>query len=366
MLIFAGTSSWYGVSCSGSVVVCKPPSCLPARSHGHHAPMCATLHHPPTEPTSLPHHLSHSPSRDPKVCSHYSCALGGAALWQDVDNGVSGTLPTEIGWLTGLTNVDLSYNALSKTLPTEVGMLTGLTSIDLGKNSFTGTIPSQIGNCGVPCVPPARSRLTYLNAASPSPGAWTALYSSCESQPPPAPTRHLLPPTSHVDSSWRSDILICGTVDGLGLGVADWGIGQNQFTGSLPSQIGMFTALIYYFDISGNSHTGAWSAVFIAIPLSPLTSFIARFHPVTNRAVGILLLLHGPKPKLIVGQYTVSELVHACDLLRSDMQPCSRRSQVGRLTQFSAGMRFYSNRLSGPIPSEVTPRLMCARLDQTR
>ena len=125
---------------------------------------------------------------------------------QGAGNDISGTLPTEIGWLTGLTYVDLSYNALSKTLPTEVGMLTGLTSIDLGKNSFTGTIPSQIGNCGVPCVPSARSRLTYLNAASPSPGAWTALYSSCESQPPPA--------APSPRSTWtprRSDMLICGT-----------------------------------------------------------------------------------------------------------------------------------------------------------
>ena len=188
-------------------------------------------------------------------------------------------------------------------------------------------------------------------------------------QPSTLPVRASLhpPPLPHVPRGLLgARICSFAGLDGLCLGVADWVIGQNQFTGSLPSQIGMFTALVYYFDITGNSHTGAWSAVFIAIPLSPLTSFIARFHPVTNRAVGILLLLHGPKPKLIVGQYTVSELVRACDLLRSDMQPCSRRSQVGRLTQFSSGMRFYSNRLSGPIPSEVTPRLMCARLDQTR
>ena len=62
----------------------------------------------------------------------------------------TGSIPSEIGQLTGLTYLVLSRNALLGTIPTQIGLLTSLTyycltNLDLSTNALTGSIPSQIG-----------------------------------------------------------------------------------------------------------------------------------------------------------------------------------------------------------------------------
>ena len=56
-----------------------------------------------------------------------------------------GTLPTELGVLTDLTNgLSLDSNELSGTLPTEFGNLVKLTRyLALGTNSLSGTLPTD-------------------------------------------------------------------------------------------------------------------------------------------------------------------------------------------------------------------------------
>ena len=61
-------------------------------------------------------------------------------------NRISGFIPTEIGRLTGLQTLALSYNNISGTIPSQLGMLAGLTQIYLGSNRLSGTVPSQITN----------------------------------------------------------------------------------------------------------------------------------------------------------------------------------------------------------------------------
>jgi len=53
-------------------------------------------------------------------------------------------IPSEIGNLTSLTQLDLSYNQLTD-IPSEIGNLTSLTQLDLSYNQLTD-IPSEIGN----------------------------------------------------------------------------------------------------------------------------------------------------------------------------------------------------------------------------
>jgi hypothetical protein len=62
--------------------------------------------------------------------------------------GIKGTLPTQIGLLTGMSVLDLHHNKLYGTLPTHLGQLTGLQYLALSDNSFTGTIPTQLGLIG--------------------------------------------------------------------------------------------------------------------------------------------------------------------------------------------------------------------------
>ena len=61
-------------------------------------------------------------------------------------NQMSGTIPTEIGWLTQLTALGLMSNQLTGTIPctipTEMGLLTQLTYLNSHNDTpFTGTIP---------------------------------------------------------------------------------------------------------------------------------------------------------------------------------------------------------------------------------
>lgn len=64
-------------------------------------------------------------------------------------NSISGTIPTEIGKLTGLGGIDFSFTGTKGTLPTEIGLLTSLYSLSADFSSLEGSIPSEIGNLGV-------------------------------------------------------------------------------------------------------------------------------------------------------------------------------------------------------------------------
>eukprot|EP00240_Pyramimonas_obovata_P003927 CAMPEP_0118957268 /NCGR_PEP_ID=MMETSP1169-20130426/62011_1 /TAXON_ID=36882 /ORGANISM="Pyramimonas obovata, Strain CCMP722" /LENGTH=359 /DNA_ID=CAMNT_0006905329 /DNA_START=287 /DNA_END=1362 /DNA_ORIENTATION=- len=56
-----------------------------------------------------------------------------------------GTIPTEIGLLTKLTEFLLNGNAMHGTLPTELGLLTDLKRLLLQQNQLVGTIPTELG-----------------------------------------------------------------------------------------------------------------------------------------------------------------------------------------------------------------------------
>ena len=54
-------------------------------------------------------------------------------------------LPSEIGLLTQLTRLELDYNQLTGAIPSKIGQLTALTRLDLRTNQLTGAIPTQLG-----------------------------------------------------------------------------------------------------------------------------------------------------------------------------------------------------------------------------
>ena len=61
------------------------------------------------------------------------------------NQGLSGSIPPEIGCLTNLTYLSLSYNQLSGEIPSSIGDLTNLYSLRLRDNQLIGEIPSEIG-----------------------------------------------------------------------------------------------------------------------------------------------------------------------------------------------------------------------------
>ena len=61
-------------------------------------------------------------------------------------NGLSGSIPAELGDLANLISLDLRYNELSGSIPAELGNLTNLKWLDLDGNELSGSIPAELGN----------------------------------------------------------------------------------------------------------------------------------------------------------------------------------------------------------------------------
>ena len=62
------------------------------------------------------------------------------------DKSLSGSVPAELGRLSGLTRLDLSANSLTGALPEELGLLSNLAFIRLAGNLFTGCVPHALRN----------------------------------------------------------------------------------------------------------------------------------------------------------------------------------------------------------------------------
>ncbi len=62
------------------------------------------------------------------------------------NNNLNGTLPTQLGDLSSLSNLSLNSNQLSGTIPNEIGNLTELAGLSLSGNSLSGNIPNEIQN----------------------------------------------------------------------------------------------------------------------------------------------------------------------------------------------------------------------------
>jgi hypothetical protein len=75
-----------------------------------------------------------------------SCFLFFPTFWQEVENNLNGTLPSELYGLSSLEELVLWGNSLQGTLPSHLGMLTWLTSLQLGKNLLSGSFPESFSN----------------------------------------------------------------------------------------------------------------------------------------------------------------------------------------------------------------------------
>ena len=60
--------------------------------------------------------------------------------------GLSGTIPSELGNLSGLVWLELNQNELTGTIPPELGELANLRTLFLNSNQLTGEIPSELGS----------------------------------------------------------------------------------------------------------------------------------------------------------------------------------------------------------------------------
>ena len=154
----------------------------------------------------------------PICCSYYGVTCGNIpgtpayASVMEIDLssvGLSGTLPTEIGFFGGLTKLAMGRNNIFGSIPSTIGTMSSLSYLDFGFNGLIGQIPSSIG------------ALTQLQVI-------------------------LL--MGNKISSIPSSI---GSLRSLTVLYAD----QNSISGSLPSTIGSMTSL-YILSLYENRITG--------------------------------------------------------------------------------------------------------------
>ena len=62
------------------------------------------------------------------------------------NNGLSGSLPSQLGQLDSLQVLSLDRNSISGSLPSSLGNLSNLTRLAMNRNSLSGSIPSQLGS----------------------------------------------------------------------------------------------------------------------------------------------------------------------------------------------------------------------------
>ena len=148
--------------------------------------------------------------------------------------GLTGTIPSELGSLTGLTQLTLLDNQLTGPIPSELANLSQLTHIFLGGNRLTGPIPSELGS------------MTGLQGLE--------LYDNRLTGSIPSELGHLTNLQGlHIDTNQLTGPIPpeLGRLSNL-----RWlTLNDNQLTGEVPDELGRLTKLEQLW-LSGNRFTG--------------------------------------------------------------------------------------------------------------
>ncbi len=151
-----------------------------------------------------------------------------------VGNGLSGTIPPEIGDLTNLERLVLYDSQLSGAIPPELGNLANLELLILGQNQLSGAIPPELGN-----LTSLETLILDQNQLSgsipPELGSLTNL-------------QYLYLWENQLSGAIPSEIGDLTNLTGLFLQ-------QNQLSGEIPPELGSLTNL-QWLHLSGNQLTG--------------------------------------------------------------------------------------------------------------
>ena len=227
-------------------------------------------------------------------------------------NGLSGSLPAELGQLSNLRRLDLAVNGLSGSIPSELGGLDRLERFDLGRNELDGGIPPELGRL-------SELRWLFLN--------WNRLSGSVPLQ---------LGDLGRLEQlSLSGNRLSGGIPKEIGrLGnLRTLDIDRNHLSGPIPPELGGLDRL-EWLALSGNQLEGG-------IPrelggLAALTGLVLA----ENR-------LAGPIPP----ELGALSLLGRLDLRANDIGG-GIPSEIGQLGALES-LLLADNRLTGPIPPEL-------------
>ena len=227
------------------------------------------------------------------------------------NNRLSGAIPSELGDLTAMQELNLYSNRLSGAIPSSLGKLTGLGQLRLNENQLSGTIPSSLG--GLTDLRQLRLSENDLSGNIPADlGDLTFLGS-------------LYLYENRLDGTIPSEL---GELTLL----QDLRLQSNRLSGAIPSELGELTGLGRLY-LSENQLSGA-----IPSSLGKLT-LLWQLSLHSNR-------LSGNIPAEL-GKLTLLQDLYLNENQLSGTIP----SELGNLTRLQ-WLSLHSNRLSGNIPTE--------------
>ena len=147
---------------------------------------------------------------------------------------LTGTIPSELGNLSNLEWMDLSWNELSGQIPAQMGNLSNLISLNLSLNELSESIPAQMGNL---------SNLIWMDLS------WNELSESIPAQMGSLSNLILL----HLDGNRLSGSIPTQMGNLSSLTVLD--LRWNELSGQIPTALGDLSNLTW-LRLSGNQLTG--------------------------------------------------------------------------------------------------------------
>ena len=287
-------------------------------------------------------------------------AVGGLALLRNLDlgsrwdstaqesreNALTGPIPPALGDLANLVNLDLGQNGLTGPIPAALRNLTGLRSLDLGWNDLTGPIPDQLG--GLANLENLNLRSNALTGTIPATalGNLTGLRtldlgSNDLTGPIPSNLQGLANLWS-LNLGWNA---LTGTIPTLGSleNLQYLYLAGNELTGPIPGELGRLVNL-EWLVLDDNAFTG------------PIPSELASL--VNLSWLGLYLNgLTGPVPSELGDLVNLKNLSLGANALTGPVP-----SELGDLANLET-LTLRQNPLTGPLPQRLTELSQLTRLD---
>ena len=269
--------------------------------------------------------------------------VGGIELY---GRGLAGTLPPQLGELTGLEELSTQFNSLSGEIPSELGNLVDLEVLSLSENQLSGEIPTELGNL-VKLSRLSLERNQLSGEIPPELGGMTNLreLSVSENQlsgsiPPELGSLVNLERLDMFDNSLSGEI---PAELGNLIKLAHLSLRETQLSGSIPPELGSLTNL-EWLDMSDNSLSGE-----IPAQLGGLSN-LEHLYLARNELTGVI-------PPQLGGLANLTVLDISDNDLRGSIPP-----QLGDLSAlFYLFMR--DNKLHGRIPLELAQLERLRELD---
>jgi Leucine-rich repeat (LRR) protein len=255
-------------------------------------------------------------------------------------NNVTGPIPTELGLMSSLKELKLEENLLTGSIPTELVLLTALVDLQLQGNNLVGTIsPTVIASLRL--LDTLRLAENNFSSTIPTEIGLLSLLEELKlhrnklvGKPIPVTFSHYfifrnLPPLIYYTGPMPSEIGLLNMLN-------DFACHENELTGTLPTELGLLTALGYEFRIATNNFTGP-----IPSEIASLTN-LGRLRMGENQLTGTILSTFG------LLHPTLNSLE-----LQSNLLTGSIPEELGLLTLMS-DLRLSANNLTGTIVSEFT------------